>query len=325
MSDPQRAQHIRRALDPVHAMIYFCPQAREEYAAIGVTDQGQAYFGSRSAAMGAVGPELVTATFYNFCPTAVREAIPAVWETVTPAQILAARYTAAGRALRVAFDAGGITDVEVSEAAGLARRAAVAATDDVVGRPLFAGHAGLPWPEDPVLVLWHAQTLLREHRGDGHVAALLVEGLAPLEALILHAASGDFPGLLLRATRRWPDEEWDAEVDALVAEGLITSGSDGDEEAAGAAGGAAGGGAAGGGAAGGGAAGGGAGRPVLTEAGHRRRQRVEDLTNQLAAPVYDVLDDDEAERLAALGERCSTAVVHAGLLGRRRPGAAPRG
>jgi hypothetical protein len=58
------------------------------------------------------------------------------------------------------------------------------------GRPLHAGHAELPWPDSPLAALWHAITLLREYRGDGHIIALVANGPRGLEALITCAATG---------------------------------------------------------------------------------------------------------------------------------------
>src|SRR4051812_2562056 len=188
-------------------MIYFAPEATERYEALGL--RGHAgYFASRAAAFGAVGPEVVIATFFNFPPDLVRRCLPSAWERATPAQVLQARYDAADAALARAFG-----DLPVEEAAALARRAAEAACEHVEGRALFAAHAGLPWPDAPRLVLWHAQTLLRELRGDGHIAALVAEGVSGIEALILHTATGEAPGM--RTSRPWSDEAWDAAVDGL--------------------------------------------------------------------------------------------------------------
>jgi hypothetical protein len=72
--------------------------------------------------------------------------------------------------------------------AGLAREAASACTAE--GRPLYAGHAGLDWPDAPHVAAWHAATLLREHRGDGHIAALVAAGLSGIDALVTHVATG---------------------------------------------------------------------------------------------------------------------------------------
>ena len=167
--DPLVARKTWRTLEPLHGLIYFAPEATEEYAAIGLVPEVGGYFASRAAPMGAVPAAVVIATFYNFRPEVVRREIPRAWEIASPAQILTARFRAADRALRrILGDAADGPDV--AEAAVLARRAALAVVDHPEGRALFGGHASLEWPDDPLLVLWHAQSLLREFRGDGHVA-----------------------------------------------------------------------------------------------------------------------------------------------------------
>ena len=216
---PLTARKTWRTVEPLHGMIYFAPESGQSYARLGL-EGTSGYFASRSAAMGAVGAETVIATFYNFNPDLVRAAIPSAWAASSPAAILEARLEAADAALRrMLGDA--VTSEEMGRAAGLARRAAERAGQRYEGRPLFAAHAGLPWPEQPHLVLWHAQTLLREFRGDGHITVLLRSDLDPVEALVLHLASGELPGNFLRASRGWPDDDWDAGVWRLVDRGLV--------------------------------------------------------------------------------------------------------
>lgn len=273
MTDVRLARQSWRRLEPVHGMIYFVPEAAERYAALGLEPQA-GYFASRGAAFGTASPELVIATFYNFCPTLVRRALPAAWGVTTPEKVIEARLDAVGAALRRA----GIHEIPVlAETAALARRAAEQAVEHLQGRPLFAAHAALPWPDDPLLELWHAQTLLREFRGDGHVAALTAEGIGGLDALILHGATGQMPTAFLKVSRGWPEEEWAAAEEALRGRGLL----DGDE---------------------------------LTEEGGALRQRIEDRTDELALPAYAALSDDELARLAELARVFGRAVVDAGLL-----------
>jgi len=204
---PQR--RAWRVTEPLHAMIYFAPEAPERYARLGVAP-GAGYFASRAAAFGPVGPGVVTATFYNFNPAVVAQALPAAWARTTPAAMIEARLEAADAALARGLGAEVLASPEMAEAAGLARRAAEAAAAWPHGRPLYAAHAELPWPDRPHLVLWHAQTLLREFRGDGHVAALAAAGVSGLESIILQVASGEADGRFLRATRGWRREAWAA-------------------------------------------------------------------------------------------------------------------
>jgi hypothetical protein len=178
-------------------MIYFVPEAAEAYAGLGITGR-HGYFASRAAPMGAVSADVVVATFYNFNPDVVHAAIPSSWAVAAPSAIVDARFAAADAALRrVLGDA--VESPEMSEAAALARAAAGAACCD--GRPLAAAHAALPWPDDDHLVLWHATSVLREHRGDGHIAALTLAGASGIQALVMHAASGEVPRAILQSTR----------------------------------------------------------------------------------------------------------------------------
>ncbi|WP_103349954.1 hypothetical protein [Amycolatopsis sp. CA-128772] len=218
------ARRTWRFLEPYHGMIYFAPEAAAAYAELGLTGRA-GYFASRSAALGAAPAPVVVATFYNFNPVLVRESITAAWSATDPGAVLAARYAAADRVLRrILGDA--VTSPEMDRAAALLREAAETITGDVTGRPLFAAHAALPWPAEPHLVLWHAQTLLREYRGDAHVAALLTAGLDGIEALVTHAASGAVPAETLRTSRSWSEEDWNRAVTGLRERNWLTADDD---------------------------------------------------------------------------------------------------
>jgi hypothetical protein len=275
---PGTARRTFRTAEPIHGMIYFTPHGADAYAQIGITHQRMTYFASRSAAMGPVPAETVIATFFNFNPAIIREVIPAAWAVATPAQVLAARMEAVDRSLRQAWG-DDVESAQVREAADLARRAAEQAAGRPQGRPLFAGHAALPWPDAPHLVLWQAQTLLREYRGDGHVALLLTSGLDGLQALITHAATGSIPAEALRTTRAWSEQEWAAGVARVRELGWLA---DGRELA-------------------------------LSEAGQRGRQSIEDRTDELAVYPYEAIGEDGCHRLAALTGPLSAAVMAADL------------
>ncbi|MFI7599898.1 hypothetical protein [Actinoplanes sp. NPDC049681] len=273
--DPAIAREAWRLAEPLHAMVYFVPESKERFEALGISDRA-GYFAARGGVFGPVGPGPVVATFYNFRPDLVARFLPAVWETVSPAAVIEARLAAADAALE-----RGLGDTlrgdEVAEAAALARRAAESATAHMAGRPLYAAHAELEWPKEPHLVLWHAQTLLREFRGDGHVAALLLAGLTGLQAMILHTASGQASGGFLRASRGWTKQEWAAETETLRSRGLMT----GDE---------------------------------LSPEGAALRARIEEETDRLAAPAYEVLGTEGCARLADLVRPLSRTLVKAGFL-----------
>src|SRR5215203_3932842 len=135
------AREMWRALETLHMTVYWAPEPRDAYRQAGLRGGWMGYFASRSAAMGPVPAEVVMATFYNFHPRMVRRAIPDAWGFASPQRVLAAR-------------------LEAAEAAGLVRRAMEG--QDPAGRPLFADHAALPWPEAAHLALWHGATLYRE-------------------------------------------------------------------------------------------------------------------------------------------------------------------
>ncbi|GDY31711.1 hypothetical protein GTS_33440 [Gandjariella thermophila] len=276
--DPALARETWRLVEPLHAMIYFTPEARDRYAELGL--RGQAgYFASRAAAFGRASAETVVATFYNFSPAMVRRAIPAAWDITEPETVLAARLAAVDAALRRVLGPL-LESPEVAEAADLARRAAEAAGEHPSGRPLFAAHTRLDWPDEPHLVLWHAQTLLREFRGDGHVAALTVEGIGGLEALVLHAATGTVPVDFLKSSRGWSAEDWAAAEQELRARGLLEPGAE----------------------------------LALTDAGRAQREWLEHRTDQLSVPAYRALGVAGCVRLGELARPLSRAVVDAGLL-----------
>ncbi|MFP5326305.1 MAG: SCO6745 family protein [Acidimicrobiia bacterium] len=276
MPSAESARKTWRTLEPIHGMIYFVPEAAAEYERLGLRGRS-GYFASRSAAMGAVGAEMVIATFFNFHPGLVRQAMQDVWNTTSPADVLAARLRGADAALRRL--GGELIDSDgVAEAAELSRAAATEATRWPEGRPLFAAHAGLAWPTEPHLVLWHAQTLLREFRGDAHIAALVTAGVTGVEALLLHGASGEVPLAVLQATRAWPDDEWEAGLAGLRERGLIA-----DDD-------------------------------TLTDRGREFRQAIEDSTDRLAAAAYAPIGDEGCARLRDLARPLSKAIVAGGAL-----------
>ena len=271
------ARKMWRTLEPVHAMIYFTRRATEAYDGLGIPrDAG--YFASRSAPMGAVSAEVVTATFFNFYPAVVQAGIPAAWSIASPAAILEARFSAADTALRELLGDEVVGSSELEWAAATARRATEAC--DVAGRPLFAGHAGLDWPDEPLVVLWHALSLLREFRGDGHIAALVLAGVGPCEALHTHIAAADglLPADVLKVTRGWPEDDWQAAGDALRKRGWLTD--DGS----------------------------------FTDAGRAARDQVEDATDASAMAPWEALGEETCDRLRATIRPWSRAVVDSGVM-----------
>ena len=214
------------------------------------------YFAARSAPLGQVAPEVVTALFYNFAPARVAKALPAAWEIAGPQVVLRAREASAVAALR----RYGVTDDEnVRTAAQLAGSTAQQASVD--GRPLFAANLALPWPTDPVAALWHATTLLREYRGDGHVAVLAAAGVSGRESTVLHCAAGAVAADYMKRTRHYDDAEWRACEQSLTSRGLLAD--DGS----------------------------------LTPAGRDLKNHIEASTDALSLRVFDGLNDAEVEAL----------------------------
>jgi hypothetical protein len=246
-------------------MVYFAPEAAAEYARLGINGQS-GYFASRAAPMGEVGPDVVVSTFYNFNPDAIAAAIPSSWEAASPAAMVRARFDAADAAFRRVLGDRVLESREMTRAAALARLAAENVNGRTEGRPLAAAHAALSWPEEPHLVLWHAQSVLREYRGDGHVALLVTHGLSGLEALVTHAASGEVTAQVLRSTRQWPEDAWEKAIESLRHRNWLESG-DG---------------------------------LTFTAWGAGQRQEIEDQTDELASAPYEVLGDDGCAELRAL-------------------------
>lgn len=224
MSDgiDHRARRMWRALEPVHAVTYFAPESRAACDDLGTTGYWMSYFALRAAPLGAASAELVAALFYNFHPGLVRRSVPAVWSVADPERFLAVRIATVDAALRRLLGAPVLESSEMSEAAEIARTAALAAP--TAGRALAAANAALGWPTEPHLVLWHAQTVLREHRGDGHVAALLTARLDPAEALVLFVAEQSLDAAWLRPRRGWSVPDWDAAATRLTERGLLDAG-----------------------------------------------------------------------------------------------------
>ncbi|ALG12387.1 hypothetical protein AOZ06_40950 [Kibdelosporangium phytohabitans] len=256
-------------LEPVHALVYYAPEVTGEFAKLGfdVDTRWPGYFPLRAAPLGPAGAELVTATFYSFNPGMVARHVPAAWDIASPAQVIEARLRGVDRALR-----GLAGDLDLIEAADLATQVALAA--NTAGRPLAAANAGLPWPEEPHLALWHASTIIREHRGDGHIVALQAAGLDPCESLVSFAAVGAAPAEVF-ASRGWNTGQWAAAGARLRERGWL----DGDGQA--------------------------------TARGKEGREAVERMTDELAAAPWQAINPG---RLAELVMPVTMAAVQSGLL-----------
>lgn len=209
------ARYIWQLIEPYHALTYFAPDAIETYERAGLKGGWMGYFAGRAGAMGPVGPEVVTATFYNFHPEMVARSIPDAWKLSSPDKALAARLEIADNAIRRLLG----DDIELGDAPQLLARVAEAGIP--AGRPLFAAHAALARADTPHLALWWACTAMREHRGDGHVACLVHAGLDGCEANVISAAIGALKASTQKRFRGWSDDDWAAAEDRIRARGLM--------------------------------------------------------------------------------------------------------
>jgi hypothetical protein len=250
------AREMWTLYEPVHAITYFTPEGYAAMEEAGLRGYWRGYFASRAAPLGAVGPAPVVAAFFGFAPRMVERAFPDVWTRATPAEALRARTS--GAVAAVDRLTGG---ADVSEAADLLERVVDAL--DLAGRVLGAAHAALPRPEGATARLWHAATVLREHRGDGHVAALVAADVDGCESLVWRAGI-DVARETLQQYRGWTDEEWDAAIARLRSRGWL--------DAAG----------------------------VITDAGRVAHDAVEAATDAAAARPWRVLSGDEVGRLRTL-------------------------
>lgn len=276
------ARRAWQHLETLHAVVYFAPEKKAAYDAAGLNGGWMGYFAGRAAPLGPVSAEVVTAVFYNFHPSMVRRSIPDAWSFSSPRRVIDARLSIADAALRRLLG-----DVEaLGEVAGACLEAA--SLCDAAGRPLFAANASLDVPEEPHLRLWHAATLLREQRGDGHVAALVVAGLDGCEAHLTLAATGTVPASELQPNRGWSDEEWAAAQARLVERGLLAV--DGN----------------------------------LTAEGAELRRWVEERTDEAALEPWRALGDAAAERVVSLLEGPARLVVAGGGVPFPNPMGLPR-
>jgi hypothetical protein len=207
-------RRLRDAIEPIATICYWSEPAYDAYAALGL-DFLQGYVWSRGCVLGEPDGSVVAAAFGVFEPGLIGQLYDAARAAAGLADIRAAREAGAVTALRTVLGA----PEQVAEVTGALRRAAEAM--DTAGRPLFAGLAGMPWPADELGRLWHACAMLRELRGDSHLAACMAAGLTGLEANILTELQVGWPLHSYTATRGWPPEAMNLATISLRERGLI--------------------------------------------------------------------------------------------------------
>jgi hypothetical protein len=267
------ARRLHQLVEPIHLVTYFADEPDEELMALGLRNTWDAYFAGRAAPLGRVPAEVVHAIFYNFADGEVARHIPRVWDITTPEAALAARERGCVAALTRIL--GDLADTPgLARAADLATRAATSAPTE--GRPLYAALRTLPRPDAPVARLWHAATLLREHRGEGHIAALVAAGIGGTECHVLHALSEGMPAEKFGRIHHLPADRLSRVVDGMRARGLIDNAG------------------------------------WLSGAGRETKERIESLTDELATPAYASLEPNELDRLIADLEPITAALDAAG-------------
>ena len=253
------ARRMFDLVEPIGVIPYSAEEPNESMFALGFTDYWDIYFAGRVAPLGSSVPaEVVHALFYNFGPGEVARHIPKVWSTTTPEAAIAAREAGCVNALRRIL--GDLVHTPgLTRAVALLTKAATSAP--LEGRPMYAALRTLPLPEELLARLFHTASLLREHRGDGHVAALVVEGIGGLEAHVLLALDMGIPATTFGRIHHLPAELLTDLIDTMRERGLV------EDEA------------------------------TFTPAGRQVKNRVEALTDELAAVPYEVLEVAELEEL----------------------------
>ena len=261
MEQARLARRMFELVEPIGVIPYSADEPNESMFALGFTDYWDTYFAGRAAPLGSSVPaEVVHALFYNFAPGEVARHIPKVWRTTTPEAAIAARREGCTNALRRILG-------ELVETPGFTRAVELlttAATSAALeGRPMYAALRALPPPEEPVARLFHAASLLREHRGDGHIAALMAEDIGGLEAHVLLAVDLGMPARSFGRIHHLPAAQLAGLVDGMKRRGLIE-----DES-------------------------------TFTAAGRLAKDRIEALTDELAAAPYEILGTTELDELMA--------------------------
>jgi hypothetical protein len=273
MTSSGTARRLWALAEPFHGLTYFAQESRDAAERAGLRGFWNSYFALRAAPLGAVGPEVVTAVFYNFAPSFVARRVPGVWDQVTPAAALEARLAGMDAAVRRVLGPDWPASPEAAEAADLTATAAAAV--DAPGRPLAAANAGVAVPDEPHLRLWQSLTTLREHRGDGHSVALVQREVDGVTAHVLAAAAGRSDRELLMRARGWDDAAWDDAVARLVERRWLDEGE-------------------------------------LTAEGLAMVAAIEADTDRLALRPWQALGDASCDRLAQLLTPVRRAVVAAG-------------
>ncbi|MGC0419424.1 SCO6745 family protein [Embleya sp. AB8] len=281
---PTLARRFWETIEPVHAVAYFAPEPAEAARALGLIGWWMGYFAGRLAPLGPLRAPEANALCFAFAPARVARALPDAWAYTTPAKVLDTRIGAVEAALTRVLPPVG--DRLLERLADLLERAVEGCGYE--GRPLAAAWSGVRRPDSVVGRLWLATTVLREHRGDGHIIAVVHAGLTGIEATLTHAATGNVPRDLLQSSRGWSDAQWELARRRLVARGLL----DRDSR--------------------------------LTKTGGALRRDIEHATDRLAADPVTLLGAAGVEEAITLATPLARHLVDSGLIPVPNPIGAPR-
>ncbi len=275
----ERTRTLRNVCEPIGANVYFAPEAHERYNALGLNGMS-GYFCSRGASLGKPSGLLVTAAFGVFSPAIVVPAVDAGWAKTDPETLLAAREAGAVASLRRLL--GEPDGRECARAVELLQRGMAVA--EGAGHPLYSGLKSLPWPADPVAQLWRSCDMLREHRGDSHIAVWTRAMVQPIEIQLMSELQMQIPLKTYSATRGWTVAQMDAALDGMRAKGWV----EGD---------------------------------AFTPDGTAFRDDLEAQTDDMEVPIVDAIGGDFDELIGIL-RPWAAAIVKVGIAGGGYPGSA---
>lgn len=274
----QRTRVLRNVCEPIGANVYFAPEAHQRYAALGLAGYGSAYFCSRGASLGKPSGLVVTSAFGVFRPAVVVPAVDAGWAKTEPEPLLQARHDGAVASLRRLL--GEPDPGQLSRAVELMQRGLAVA--EGAGHPLFSGLKSLAWPEDQVGQLWRCCDMVREHRGDSHIAVWTKALVQPIEIQLMSELQLGLPLKTYSATRGWTVAQMDAAIDGMRAKGWM----DGDG---------------------------------FSAAGRAFRERIEAETDEMEVPLVEAIGGDFDELIGIL-RPWAAAIVRVGIAGGGYPG-----
>jgi hypothetical protein len=274
----QRTRTLRNLCEPIGANVYFAPEAHQRYAALGLADYGPAYFCSRSASMGTLTGMAVVSAFGVFSPAIVVPAVEKGWSLTTREPLLQARYDGATASLRRLL--GAPDEKRIGRAVELLQRGLEAA--DSAGHAIYSGLRSLPWPHEPIGQLWRCCDMVREHRGDSHIAVWTKALVEPIEIQLMSELQLDIPLKTYSATRGWTSEEMDAALDGMRAKGWMKG-------------------------------------HAFSPEGRAFRDRIESDTDAMETPIVDAIGRDFGELIDIL-RPWAAAIVSVGIAGGGYPG-----